>query len=330
MPNQNRLNLKVPEIMRKLTEDKVGSKIREIKFDLRNFGADKILVIQDPKKRKRRKDFISAWSHFSGFDYEFVKAVTPDDFEVDQLISNTHPEFKIHHEFYDSGDMCMTKPILAIACSHFRAYNTIFNLPKDIERVLVLEDDARPTKELMEYIYTGEYKKMLDYIGVRHFDYIFLGTADKIIKGKDYNDKFKKPKPYTGLAAHAVLYHRETINTIIDAKWDIQFAADTFLHHLHATDYFTEVYSPYLSCIQQQREQLKSQFLPKTDPDFDYSTGSQVNHLTDEVDKDFPYISKDMMKYIHKDFFKGKDDQHPIYPNLKKIKWVLSKKQDLL
>ena len=41
--------------MQKLTEDKAGSKIREIKFDLRNFGADKIFVIHDPKKKNVRK-----------------------------------------------------------------------------------------------------------------------------------------------------------------------------------------------------------------------------------------------------------------------------------
>ena len=65
MPNQNRLNLKVREIMRKLTEDKVGSKIREIKFDLRNFGADKILVIQDPKKRTQANHLTWNLSHSS-------------------------------------------------------------------------------------------------------------------------------------------------------------------------------------------------------------------------------------------------------------------------
>ena len=316
--------------MQKLTEDKADSKIREIKFDLRNFGADKIFVIHDPKKKKRKKDFISAWNHFSGFDYEFVKAVTPDDFDVDQLISNNHPEFKLNNEFYDTGDISITKPILAIAFSHFRVYNKINKLPLSVQRILVLEDDARPTEELMEYIFTGEYKKFLEGIKIRHFDFLYLGTADTVIRGKDYNEILKSPENFTGLAAHAVLYSRETVDRIVDAKWNIQFAADTFLHFLNYDQIFPSVYSPYLSLIQQQHKQLESHYLHKSDPDYEYSTGSQVNHLNDDTDPHYPHIAKDMLQYIHKDLFEGKDTHHPIHKRISKIKWILSKKPNLL
>lgn len=316
--------------MIKLTKDKIGSKIQEIKFDLRNFGADKIYVIHNAKSKQRKTDFIHAWDHFSGLEYEFIDAVTPTDFDINELIKDEHSEFKLDSEFFDSGDMCITKVILAIAFSHFRVYNKVNHLPKDIKRILVLEDDARPSPALMEYIYTGEYKQFLESIKKRTFDFMFLGTADDVIKGRDYNETLRMPETFTGLAAHAVLYDRTTINRLVDNKHRVKFAADTYLHYLFETDTFPTVYSPYVSLIEQQHKQIGSFFLDVDDPDYVYSTSSQVNHKVDEVNEEYPHIEVDMLQYIHKDYFKNKNTTVEWNDRIVKFKWKISELQSLL
>jgi hypothetical protein len=312
--------------MLKLSKDKKGSKIREIKFDLRSFGADKIYVIHDPKRKQRKKDFIHAWGHFDGFEYEFVDAVTPIDFDINSLIQDEHPEFKLDSNFHDVGHLSMTKAILAIAFSHFRVYNKINHLPKSIDRILVLEDDARPSKALMDYIYSGEYKLFLNAIKRRHFNYLFLGTADDIIKGKDYSDILRSPETFTGLAAHAVLYDRVTVNRIIDNEYRVSWAADTFLHYLFNSDTFPNVYAPYMSFIEQQHKHIGSYHLDIDDPDYEYATSSQVYY----ADEKHPHIEKEMMQYIHKDYFKGKDTTVDWNDRIVKFNWKISEIQSLL
>ena len=134
----------------KLTKNTLGSKIKEVKFNLQNFGADTIYVIHDIKKPQRRIDFEHAWSHFSGFKYEYIDAVTPDDFNLKELIENESVgEFSLGKEFYDTVDLCLTKNILAIAFSHFRAYRAC-NTLENGDRFLILEDDVFPKNEYLD------------------------------------------------------------------------------------------------------------------------------------------------------------------------------------
>lgn len=316
--------------MVKLTKNNKGSKIQEIKFDLRNFGADKIYVIHNAKSKQRKADFVHAWDHFSGFEYEFIDAVIPTDFDINELIQDEHSEFKLDTEYFDLGDVSITKVILAIAFSHFRVYNEVHHLPKNIKRILVLEDDARPSPALMEYIYTGEYKQFLESIKKRTFDFLFLGTADDIIKGRDYNEILRIPETFTGLAAHAVLYDRDTINRLVDNKYKVSFAADTFLHYLFDRDIFPTVYSPYVSLIEQQHKQIGSFFLDVDDPDYEYSTSSQVNYKVHEVSEEHPHIEEGMLQYIHKDYFKNRNTTVDWNDRIVKFKWKISELQSLL
>lgn len=270
-------------------EDRVN---KEVKFNLRNFGADIIYVIHDPKRTQRRIDFEHAWGHFTGFDYEFIDAVTPNDFDMNEAI-----ETKLGDSFYDIGDVCLTKEIISIALSHFKAYDK--SKSSTHSRFLILEDDARPTEELMKSIYSGEFKKFIKGIKKRTFEWIFLGTADRIIKGTDYNKFLKKPENFTGLAAHAVLYSKDAINNIVDNYNKIEFAADLFLHYLNDSNIFPNVYSTYTSWISQVNY---AKFLPPDHPDFEYSCGSQVDPTSDKSSEEYPTISKDMLRYLERPF----------------------------
>ena len=302
----------------KLTKNTLGSKIKEVKFNLQNFGADTIYVIHDIKKPQRRIDFEHAWSHFSGFKYEYIDAVTPDHFNLKELIENESVgEFSLGKEFYDSVDLCLTKNILAIAFSHLRAYRACNTLEKG-DRFLILEDDARPTVGLMNSIYTGEYKKFIDGIKKRTFDWIFIGTANSIIKGQDYNKFLKRPENFTGLAAHAVLYTRDSINRLVDNHSTVKMAADFLLHHLNSNTTFPNVYSPYVSWISQVHTQLENNILDPNNPDYEYSTGSQVNPLVDKVLEGHPHLAKELVPYIHLDYFEKKNHVGPLI----KIKWI--------
>ena len=284
--------------MLKLTKDKAGSKITEAKFDLRNFGADIVYVINDPLKPQRRFDFDHAWSHFTGFDYVYIDAVTPNDFDLDILVDKGYDgDFHLGRSFYDIYDICLTKEILAIAFSHFKAYKQCSLSSKN--RFLILEDDARPTKELMSSIYEGEFKTYIEGIKKRNFDWLFLGTADTVIKGHDYNSFLKRPENFTGLAAHAVLYSKDSIDRLVENHSKVEFAADLFLHYLNDTGKFSNVYSTYTSWISQVNY---GKFLSPDHPDFEYSCGSQVNPDTQQGAENYPTISKEIMKHIQGPF----------------------------
>lgn len=302
----------------KLTKNKIGSKIKEVKFDLKNFGADIIYVIHDSNKPQRRIDFEHAWSHFSGFKYEYIDAVTPNDFNLKELIENESVgEFSLGEEFYDIVDLCLTKNILAIAFSHLRAYRAC-NTLENGDRFLILEDDARPTEGLMNSIYTGEYKKFIEGIKKRTFDWMFLGTANSIIKGHDYNKFLKRPENFTGLAAHAVLYTRDSITRLVDNHSTVIMAADLLLHSLNSDSTFPNVYSPYVSWISQVHTQLENNILDPNNPDYEYSTGSQVNPYVDKVLTDHPHLAKELVPYIDADYFSNNiNPAHSII-----IKWI--------
>ena len=117
------------------------------RVSLKNFGAERIYVISDPKNQQRRSDFIEAWSGFSDFDFEFVDAIMANDIDLDRLFY----QGKLADQFYDPN-ACLSKTVFAIALSHERVWEKIWDLhefsQKD-EHFLILEDDARPTKSLM-------------------------------------------------------------------------------------------------------------------------------------------------------------------------------------
>jgi len=306
--------------MLKLTKDIEGSKITEVKFDLKNFGADKVYVIHDPKKTQRRKDFESAWNNFTGLNYTYIDAITPEDFDLDRLITTgKHNNLTINDTWYDIGDLCLTYPILSIAYSHMKVYEQILkdNVDgKSYSRVLVLEDDARPTKGLMEAIYTGEYKNYIEQLKRMNFNWIYLGTADNIIRGQMHNELFKIPETYTGLAAHAVLYDVDnSIHNIFHYNKNIWTAADLLLHYLQDTNQAKYIFAPHISWIAQQWKQYGEFMLEPDDPDFEYSTGSQINQFVGGGTKEYPYLCEKLAKKV--DVFPHRDER----PNFITAKW---------
>ena len=305
--------------MSKLTKDKEGSNVVEVKFDLKNFGADRIFVIHDPKRTQRKLDFESAWSHFDGFTYEYVDAITPDQFSINELIDQN----RLASHWLDIGDMCLTHSIICIALSHSKAFEVAINCARTtydekLKRFLILEDDARPTAALMKSIYTGEYKKYIDGLKRRHFDIMYLGKVDHIIKGTDFNDFLKIPEPYTGLAAHAIMYDLDAMNAIYWENYQIEMAADLLIDHVQARGRFPQVYSPYNSWIQQVGHQLNDFIMQNPEHvDFEYSTGSQVNpYLDDTLEGEYQYVSRKIRNHIgdiEKEKIGGKD--------FVKVKW---------
>ena len=276
------------------------------KVHLRNFGATSAVVITDPNNTKRKEDFIKAWSSFDGFDYVFSDSIFPKDFDIEELLKDG----TLKGEWHDYEHFGLTENMIGIALAHKKAWEFAW---ENVEgrRVLFLEDDARPSRELCELIFNGEYKKFIDDSEKYHSDIMWVGRTTHQIQGERYTDSLQKPNPFDGIGAHAYILDRSVLWKIRD-DYKIDMPVDLYLDTLgpKMRGVFPYVYSPYFSLISQQSHMLDIQGTTwdsgfsqddDTHPDFIYSTTSQVNrHFTKLLPQPWSHTSRFMYKYCEK------------------------------
>jgi GR25 family glycosyltransferase involved in LPS biosynthesis len=271
------------------------SRVIHYKVDLRGFGSSKIYVISDKMNVKRRMAFIEAWSHFDGFNYEFVDAIMPRDFNVNDLLDKGIMGGK----WEDLEHFGLTNNIIGIALSHKKVWERALN-EECGSKVLILEDDARPSPNLMEYIYNGGYKKFIDQINKYHSDMIWIGRTSSQIKGERYTNHLQKIDPFEGIGAHAYLIDKSMLHIIKD-DYKIDKPVDLYLDYMgpRMSGRFDNVFAPYISLIEQQGHLINLwHHDDPEDVDFMWSTGSQVNwHLDNPLPHPWSKVSREMRSY---------------------------------
>lgn len=255
------------------------------KIDLQNFGCDKIYVICDPDNTKRRQSFIDEWSYFDGFDYTFVDSVnySKGHFSIDRLLKSGD----MSGEWYDleqgkAGQPGLTENMIGIALAHLKVWK--LTQKQYGRKTLILEDDSRPTDKLIDSIFDGTYKLLLEKIEKNYFDIMWLGRTTTQIAGTPIDDVIQNPHSHIGIGAHAYIINHENILKLIN-NYKLDMPVDLFLEYVgpSMTNQLTNVYSPYFSLIQQKGHMIGRWLQDEPDdPDFIFSTTSQVNTLLDK------------------------------------------------
>lgn len=280
--------------MLKRTKDKV-SKIKEYKVPLYNFGAEHIFVISGKKDIERRKRFTEAWNHFSKFDYTFIDATFGKDISIPKLLDRK----VLGRTFYDPNGS-LSKNIVATALSHRKVYETILDRNDWSKRkfFLILEDDARPTVDLVNDIYSGNYKKTLDKINKQYIDCVWWGRRTRKIAGRYICDHLQVPLVKDDYSAHSYMITSELAEELLEASSPIRYAADTFIDTV-LKERNKVVRSPFSSYIQQQGLLLGKFHMHKNDPDYMFSSHTQINFLEeDRLKPPFSNINRDIKKHV--------------------------------
>jgi GR25 family glycosyltransferase involved in LPS biosynthesis len=257
--------------------------IKHSKVNLRNFGCKEIFVISDKNNIKRRKDFIEAWSSFEGFDFTFVDAIMGQTLDIPKLISDGQVSTT-----FNCRVGSLSRNILGVGLSHKKTWELIiekYGNEKSYNRYkdwyLILEDDARPTKELCDLIFDGEYKNFLNEINKYHIDFLYLGRAKKpFIRGERFNNYFVKPTIDNDYAAHAYMVKPHMVE-MMKNMYNLQMAVDIFID----TNFKKDIYSTHQSLIQQQGHLLGKFIMPPHDKNYEYSSSTQINFFTTKTEK---------------------------------------------
>ena len=281
--------------MLKSTADK-ESKVIHYKVPLYNFGAYKVYVISDPKNKKRRKAFEAAWSHYSNFDYTFVDATLGKNLNITKMLSSG----ELSDTFFDPNG-CLSKNIVATSISHRSVYEKIVednDQTSEGRYYLILEDDARPTLDLVEDIYSGNFKKTIDKVKKQMIDIVWFGRQRRKIAGNYICKHLQENDTERDYGAHAYLINSTLAEELYDNHQIISYAADVYI------DEYTRVEkkvirSTYRSYIQQQGILINKFFAEGDDIDKLWSTSTQVNPNVDELYPE-PYhnIKKDIYKWV--------------------------------
>lgn len=272
-----------------------ASRVVEYKVPLYNFGAEHVFVISGRKDTERRKKFIEAWNHFSKFEYTFIDATFGKDISIPKLLDRK----VLGRTFYDPNGS-LSKNIVATALSHRKVYKAILDRNDWSKRkfFLILEDDARPTVDLVNDIYSGNYKKTLDKINKQYIDCVWWGRRTRKIAGSYVCEHLQIPFVKDDYSAHSYMINSELAEQLLEGSSPIRYAADTFI------DTFLKeknkvVRSPFSSYIQQQGLLLGKYHMDKKDPDFLFSSNTQINYLVDNrFPPPFSNINKDIKKHI--------------------------------
>jgi GR25 family glycosyltransferase involved in LPS biosynthesis len=281
------------------------------KINLHNFGCDKIYVISDPENVKRRESFIKDWEYFDGFEYEFVDSVnySKGHFSIDKLLRSGEMSGEWHDlELGKYGQPGLTENMIGIALAHKKCWELTQEGPGN--KYLILEDDARPSNDLIDYIYDGSYKLLLEKLSKIYCDIFWIGRTSPRIAGKPVDDLIQVPHSHLGIGAHAYIVDNTYLLKLIN-NYKLNMPVDLYLEYVGPNMFneLTNVYSPYVSLINQKGHMI-SKWLndDPTDPDYIFSTTSQVNTLVEEpLEHPWKYTSRLMREYC--------DDHVEVYTN---------------
>lgn len=272
--------------------------LQQAKVNLRNFGADKIFVISDKNNTQRRKDFVEAWNCFSGFDFEFIDAIMGENIDINSLLQDgsISPTF-------NCSIGSLSKNIIGVALSHKKTWQYILSLRKDKsiyskykDWYLILEDDVRPTEELCEAIFNGEYKKILKEINQYDMDFIYWGKAKRpYVKGEIFNKYFVKPYSENDYAAHAYMVKPTMIESMVN-MYKVNMPVDVYIDKTFKND----IFATHKCFIQQQGHLIGKFIMAPFDEDFLYSTGTQVNpHVIKTTNDEYERIHPDIRDNVY-------------------------------
>ena len=261
------------------------------KLDLQNFGVDKIYVITDFENTARKEAFIEAWNNFKGFDYTFTPAIMGKNLSIPNLLLQK----KISENFYDTNPT-LSHNVYGVALAHREIYKTARK--NKIERIMILEDDARPSSFFYDYIMEGKFLKMIhDIKNLSYYTY-FVGLPFDINSGRYLNGVSVEMIPFQQFAAHAYIVHYHGLKWLIDRTEQIEVAADVVLQGPWND-------RPMLACqhsiIQQQGILLnKWKSEDESDPDFIFRSQTQPRYNEKDEENYPPHIniSKSILKHV--------------------------------
>ena len=271
------------------------------KIDLHNFGCDRIFVISDPDNVERRQSFIDDWKYFDGFNYEFIDSVNykKGHFDIGRLLRSGEMSGEWHDLQQGKGSQPgLTENMIGIGLAHKNIWE-IANSGHG-RKFLILEDDARPNDNLIDYIYDGTYKLLIERLHKRYCDIFWIGRTSTQIVGDPLDDLFQIPKSHIGICSHSYIVDKWCLYKLIN-DYKLQMPVDIFIEYMspNMSGVLTNVYSPYFSLIE-QKGHIIGKWLHEdpTDPDYIFSTTSQVN-IFNETPLEYPwrYTSPLMREY---------------------------------
>lgn len=272
------------------------------KVSLRNFGAVKIFVLTHRHNKQRQEEFKEAWQHFDGFDYEFFEGLSQQDITIPELLEKK----LISPIWYNSREFSATKGALCIGVSHKMLWEHIYKNHR-FERILILEDDARPSNHLLEGIFDGTIFKILNSLDKHHWDIFYWGLQDPTIKGNYTTDYIQEPLPLVNTTGHAYMFNRNVSDLVLQRiEGGVETPNDTLIDTLspllnpNTLSYF-KIYSPYKSMIMQRGMGTGEFFIEdKNRQDYTYSTTSQVNPFHDPLPKPYNRVCKEFYEHLEK------------------------------
>ena len=194
-------------------------------------GIDKILTINLPKRKDRRKSFNDK---FQTIDFDFVDAVDGSQLDIKKLIKSK----KIGDTQFDPQGTT-NKYVIGCSLSHLRAWE-IFKKSNE-ETCLIFEDDVYNTKKLIQVtsdLDTNEivanpsqlWNDIWNEIQELDWDIIYLGKKEQYVNGEDVTNYFCKPFWSSGMfGAHSYLINKKSVKKLIKKYKPIQYAVDVFL-----------------------------------------------------------------------------------------------------
>jgi GR25 family glycosyltransferase involved in LPS biosynthesis len=192
---------------------------------------DKIYIIS-LKRHTIRKEIIKADLDSAGFDMnkiEWIDAIDGNDLDINESIKDG----VISPVFRDPTGT-FSKSIYGCSLSHKSAYERFLNTPDDMERALVLEDDAAITHTFLRLLLTKSfgYKAFKRELEEIDWDVVLLGGQTQRVEfTKSTNFVLKPAKRYPNdYAAHAYMITKNGAKKLIEGNESIQFAADVNLY----------------------------------------------------------------------------------------------------
>jgi len=194
-------------------------------------GIDKILTINLPKRKDRRKSFNDK---FQTMEFDFVDAVDGSKLDTKKLIKSG----KISETHFDPQGST-SKYVIGCSLSHLLAWET-FNKSKD-ETCLIFEDDVYNTKKLVQVTTDLDtngivvnpsqlWNDIWSEIQELEWDVIYLGKKQQYVNGEDVTNHFCKPFWGAGMfGAHSYLINKKSVKKLIKRYKPIQYAVDVFL-----------------------------------------------------------------------------------------------------
>ena len=194
-------------------------------------GIDKILTINLPKRKDRKKSFNDK---FQTIDFDFVDAVDGSELDIKKLIKSG----KIGQTQFDPQGST-NKYVIGCGLSHLKAWEIFEKSSK--ETCLIFEDDVYNTKKLIQVtsdLDTNEivanpsqlWNDIWNEIHDLQWDVIYLGKKEQYVNGVDVSNHFCKPFWSAGMfGAHSYLINKKSVKKLIKRYKPIQYAVDVFL-----------------------------------------------------------------------------------------------------